>query len=78
MTDYFQSLKGMSRWISYYSLLERNEHLVKTKKTYKSIIDDNFLGENHHTFFGIPSSIVLHQPFTKVIDAMYGYWWSPD
>ena len=79
MTDYFQNLKDMSRWIGYHSLLERNEHLVRQKRAYINIVKNNYLDEEEYTtFFGIPCEIVLHQPFTKVIDAMYEYWWSPE
>lgn len=75
ITDYFESKYNIGCWISYETLLQRNENLVKCDGTTKeNVIKANHFNTRYETFFGIPKSIVKGKSLTDVVIAEYQYW----
>jgi hypothetical protein len=75
MTEHYQKLyPHLEKWISYESLLSRNERMVGQKYQASSIITMNGLGHRGGSFFGVRNEIIRHEPYTHVMDASDEYW----
>lgn len=73
VTEHYQKLyPHLEKWISYETLLSRNEIMVDQNYQTSSIITLN--GLNEWSFFGVRCCIVKHEPFTHIIDAVDEYW----
>ena len=75
ITDYFETKYNIGYWISYETLFERNESLIKCGDiTKEDVLKANNFHTDFKTFFGIPKIIVKGKSLTNVIIAEYQYW----
>jgi len=73
ITEYYQNKRGVYYWISYETLLQRNEKLVRNHRNRANILNVNGMS-TEHTFFGIYTNIVKTKPNVNVIEAMHNHW----